>query len=395
MRRYIKHRSRALGFESLERRQMMAGDVEVKLDPFDGDLLVLGDGSPNAVDVRGTGVPGEVLITPLVDQATGQQTTVNGSSAPFVLSGVNTGLSVQMRGGNDEFYLRDYAFNSNGQIQGDQGADKLRIGNWVSYGTAGTGDVSFNGELYINEGQETLMTDGDYIFVGRVTVNERIHLRSGRGADYVEFYDVTIKGINMEGFPYALALNAEEEFDVVNIAYMTLHGKMKLDVDGLDHGNDVVSIITSVFYDEAYINAWEGSNTVALNANQFLSTLEIYSERGYDTIQITNSFCNKKITITGVWQENGNDSVTISGNTISERLYIWMGGGNDTIVVTGNQIVTAGIYGSTGYDGIIVRYNIFYGHVDINGGSEYDVLFLSGNLFYSTYAYYYFESIQA
>jgi hypothetical protein len=335
-----------------------------------------------------------VLITPLVDQATGQQTTVNGSSAPFVLGGVNAGLIVQLKGGNDEFYLRDYAFNGSAQIQGDAGADTLRIGNWVAYGSTGTGDVSFTGKLYMTEQLDTSPNDGDYIFLGRLTVGERIHMRTARGADYVEFYDVKINGNNMQGFPYALALNAEEEYDVVNIAYMTLHGRMKLDVDGLDYGNDVVSIITSVFYDTAYINAWEGSNTVALNANQFLSTLEIYSERGNDTIRLTNSFCNKKITITGVWHENGNDSVTISGNTISERLYIWMAGGNDTIVVTGNQIVTAGIFSSTGYDGVIVRYNIFYGHVDIDGGSEYDILYLSGNLFYSTYAYYNFESVQ-
>ena len=395
MRRFTRHRRRTLRIEPLEHRQLLAGDVEVKLDIFDGHLLVLGDNSANAVDVRGNGVPGEVLVTPLVDQATGQQTTVNGSPEPFVLSGVNAGLIVQLSGGNDEFYLRDYAFNGDAQVQGDAGADTLRIGNWVAYGTAGTGDVSFTGKLYMTEQLDTSLNDGDYIFLGRLTVGQRIQIRSGRGADYVEFYDVKINGNNMGTFPYALALNAEEEFDVVNIAYMTLHGKMKLDVDGLDHGNDVVSIITSVFYDEAYINAWEGSNTVALNANQFLSTLELYSERGNDDLRLTNSFFNKKITITGVWQENGNDQVTVTGNTISERLYIWMGGGNDTIVVTGNQIVTAGIFSSTGYDGVIVRYNIFYGHVDINGGSEYDILYFSGNLFYSTYAYYYFESVQA
>jgi hypothetical protein len=395
MRRYNKHRRRTLGLEPLENRQLLAGDVQVFFEAITGDLLIQGDSSPNAVDVRGTGVPGEVLITPLEDQATGQPTTVNGSSSPLVLSGVNAGVSAAMREGNDEFYLRDYAFNSDGRFFGDAGADTIRIGNWVAYGTAGTGDVSFTGEIYMDEQRESLTTEGDYIFLGRVTVNERIFLWSGRGADYIEFYDVKINGNNLEGYPYTLMLNAEEEYDVVNLAYTTVHGKMKLDVDGMDHGNDVVSIITSVFHDSAYINAWEGSNTVALNANQFLSTLEIYSERGQDTIRLTNSFCNKKITITGVWQENGNDSVTIQGNTISERLYIWMGGGNDTIVVTGNQIVTAGIYSSTGYDGVIVRYNVFYGHVDINGGSEYDILYFSGNLFYSTYAYYYFESIQA
>jgi hypothetical protein len=393
MRRYNKHRRRALGFESLEGRQMMAGDVEVRIDTFDGELIIHGDNSANAVDIRGTGVPGEALITPLVDVATGQQTTINGSSSPIVLSGF-TGLSVVLKGGNDEVYVKDLAFNGDGRFRGGAGADTIRIGAWVAYGTAGTGDVSFTGELNLTENDETLTTEGDYIFVGRVTVNERIWVRSGRGADYIEFYDVEAYGINQEGF-YTLVLNSEEEYDVFNIAYTTAHGKLQLDVDGMDYGNDVVSIITSVFYGDAYINAWEGSNTVALNANQFLSTLEIYSERGHDTIQITNCFCNKKITITGAWQENGNDSVTITGNTISERLYIWMGGGNDTIVVTGNRIVTAGIYGSTGYDGIIVRYNVFYGHVDINGGSEYDVLFFSGNLFYSTYAYYYFESIQA
>jgi hypothetical protein len=372
----------------------MAGDVQAYISPFSGDLAIRGDSSANAVDVRGTGVPGEVLITPLTDAATGQPTTINGSSTPIVLSGF-AGLDVIMYAGNDEFYVKDVAFSGDADLRGDEGADTFRVGAWVAYGTSGTGDVSFGGKFYMEEQFEYAATDGDYIFLGRVTVNEYINLRSGRGADYVEFYDVKVLGNNLGTFPYTVYLNAEEEYDVINLAYTTVYGKTTIDSDGLDYGNDVVSIITSVFHNAAYINVWEGSNTVALNANQFLSTLEIYSERGQDTIRLTNSFCNKKVTITGFWHDNGNDSVTIQGNTISERIYIWMAGGNDTIVVTGNQIVTAGLFSSTGYDAMIVRSNVFYGHVDMVAGSEYDILYFSGNLFYSTYAYYEFESVQA
>lgn len=394
MHRFRKHRRRTLGFESLESRRLLAGNISASISSFDGTLFLSGDDAANAVEVRGTGNASEVVITPLTDAATGKTTTVNGSTSPIVLKGVTGGLTVALFAGNDEFYVKDFAFAGEGYIRGDRGADTIRVGAWVAYGTTGTGDVSFGGTLAFSEQYDNSVADKDNLFMGRLSVGTRIEVSGSLGDDYVEMYDVTAKG-STDGFP-TLLLRGEEGSDNFNIAYTTVYGNMKITTDALETGHDLVSMITSVVHGSAYVDVWHGTNTVALNANQFLITLEIYHEIGDDTIKLTNSFCNKKVTITGFHDTyNGNDAITIENNTISERIYIYSGGGNDSIVVQANQIVTAAIYSASGYDGVTVRSNVFHGHVDFVGGSEYDILYISGNLFYSTHAIYEFESIQA
>jgi hypothetical protein len=372
----------------------LAGDVSASVFILDNSLQIVGDSAANAIDVRGTGVPGEVLITPLVDEATGQQTTVNGSALPIVLTGVTGGLAAPLGGGNDELYVKDFAFGGNGSIRGDQGADTIRIGAWVAYGQSGTGDVSFDGFLRIDEQLDSSASHGDYMFLGRVIVDEFIEITGHHGNDVYEFYNVRALGQALLSGA-ALKLWGNDGHDVFNLAYTTVHGNTMFSTDGQFGGNDLVSVITSVFHGSTYIDVWHGYNTVALNANQFLSTLEIFTETGNDTVILTNSFCVKKVTMSSFfWSSNGNDSFRIEGNTISERIYLNSGSGSDGVIIRNNQIVTAGIFCGAGSDALTVRNNVFYGHADFLGGTEFDVLYLSGNLFHSTYAYYEFESIQ-
>jgi hypothetical protein len=361
---------------------------------LDGTLLLDGDFLANAIDVRGTGVAGEVLITPLVDVATGHQTTVNGGATPVVLSGVVGGLSAVLSSGNDEIYVKDLAFAGNGWIFGDQCADTIRVGAWVAYGQSGTGDVSFGGSLLIDEQLDVSVYDSDYIFLGRVFVDETIDINGQHGNDTIELYNVTALGQNVV-VGDTLKLRGNDGNDVYNLAYTTVHGGALFSTDGVFGGHDLVSMITSVVHGRMYIDVWHGFNTVALNANQFLSTLELYSGTGSDTVILTNSYCVKKVTMTGIFVTAGdNDSFRIEGNTISERLYLNAGIGADSVIIRNNLIVTAGIFCGAGSDALTVRNNVFYGHSDFVGGTEFDVLYLSGNLFLSTYAYYEFESIQ-
>jgi hypothetical protein len=389
--RAFSKRRRGLGFESLECRRVMAGNIHA-FTVF-GHVAFEGDHEANAVDVRGNGNPGELVVTPLQDAATGQQTTVNGSAAPIVITGVTGGLTFRGEEGNDEFSVKDFAFNGDGRMLGDSGADRITIGAYVPYGTQGTGDISFSGELYISEQYESNTGNpGDYYFLGNLTVGTRITVEGWYGNDTLEMYDVTAYGSN-DGFATAY-IRGQDGSDVVNMAYTTLYGNLKILMDGENTGNDLISIITSVVHGTAYLDVWHGTNTIALNANQFLKTTDVWSEIGNDTMTFTNTFFNKKLNISSIYNNNGNDSITLVNNTISERVYVSTGNGNDTIDMRSNLIVTAGIFSGGGYDGVIVRNNVFYGHADFVGGTEYDILFMSGNLFYSTYGYYEFESVQ-
>jgi hypothetical protein len=329
-----------------------------------------------------------------VDAATGQSTTVNGGLTPVLLQGVVGGLNSALQSGNDELYLKDFAFAGDGRIWGGQGADTVRLGALVTYGQFGTGDVSFGGFLRIDEQSDVSVFDNDYVFLGRVIVSEFLEINGYYGNDTTDFYNVTVLGQNVQ-IGNALRFSGGDGNDVYNVAYTTVYGGTGFSTDGLIGGHDLVSVITSVFHGRAYIDVWHGYNTVALNANQFLNTLEIFTETGNDTVILTNSICAKKITMASFFvNSNGNDSFRVEGNIIQERIYLSSGSGVDSVIVRNNQIATAGIFTGAGSDALTVRNNAFFGHADFVGGTEFDVLYLSGNAFYSTYAYYEFESIQ-
>ena len=387
MRQFRKDRKRVFGFESLECRWTMAGNVSVSLGL--GNLSIVGDSAANALEVRGTLTPGEVLITPQIDEATGQQTTVNGSSSPLLLTGLTGNAGIVLFQGNDEIYIKDLVVPGNMNLAGDQGRDTLRLGNWVAYGQPGTGDVTIGGMLRIDEQLETSAADGDEIFLGRVTVGQ-MNIRGRQGNDFIEIYNARIN--NTVTGDWAV-IDGGEHNDVLNIAYFTVHGDIQLYGDQVTTGNDLISVITSVVHGKAYVDVWQGSNTVALNANQFLGVLEIYSEQGTDSITLTNSFCSQKVVMSSFYSaSNGNDTFLVTGNTMSDLLRIVAGSGYDNVTVQSNQIVKLYISAGSESDVVAVRYNIFYGHADILGGSGYDLLYFSGNLFLSTYALYEFEA---
>jgi hypothetical protein len=341
------------------------------------------------VEVRGTLTPGEVLITPLIDEATGQQTTVNGGTAPVLLTGLTNDAGIALGHGDDEIYILDLNVPGGMNLSGDQGRDTLRLGTWVAFGLPGTGDVTFGGLLRIDESLETSSADGDEIFLGRVTTGQ-IDIRGRHGNDFIEIYNAKSNG-TLPG-PAAI-IDGGENDDVLNIAYFTVHGEMQLYGDQVTTGNDLISLITSVVYGKAYIDVWQGSNTIAINANQFLGVLEIYSEQGTDSITLTNSFCSQKVVISSFYSaSNGNDTIWVTGNTMSDLLRIVAGSGYDNVTVQSNQIVKAYISAGSESDVVSVRYNVFYGHADILGGSGYDLLYFSGNLFWSTYSAYEFEA---
>jgi len=395
-------RRRRFGFESLECRRPLAGNVTASVSPFDGTLSLTGDGYANAVDVRGTGVVGEVLITPLVDVATGQQTNVtfngNTSSSPVLLQGV-AGLASSLQSGNDELYVKDFAFSGNGRIWGGQGADTVRLGALVSYGQTGTGDVSFGGSLRIDEQGDVSVYDNDYVFLGRVRVNEFLEINGYYGDDTTKFYNVTVLGQNI-GLLDALKFNGGDGNDLYDVAYTTAWGGTGIWTDGVVlGGHDLVSVITSAFHGRTYIDVWHGTNTVAMNANHFYGTIDLYSETGNDTVILTNSLCDYRVNLTSFfWASNGNDTFRVEGNYIFERIYLNAGSGSDSVTIRANQIATASILCGTGYDVAFVRYNYFTGAgpADFSGGTalypETDVLYHYGNSY--GYGFYEFESIQ-
>ena len=292
MNRRKKTQRRPFSFERLESRRPMAGDVQVTFGGVNGWLDLFGDSAANAVEIRGTGTPGQVLITPLNGTTLSTETTAP-STDPMLISGFTNNLSVNMNGGNDELYIKDVVVGGEGLIFGGAGADIIRICAWVAYGQQGTGDVSFAHDLRVDEQFDNSTADGDQIFLGRVTVGYSLFVWGNIGNDSIELYNVTVNSgeVGLNGL--ATVLHADDGNDVINVAYLTSRGFTDIQGDRLvtGSGNDVLSVITTVVYGNAMIDSYYGINTIALNANQFLGKLNVVGNNGTNTLILTNSFC--------------------------------------------------------------------------------------------------------
>src|SRR6476646_5579077 len=89
---------RRCSFESLEIRQMLAGDVTAKI--ANGNLVIKGDSLANGITIAAGTTAGTVVVTGV--NAGGAATNVNGTSNGAVtLSGFAGGLKIDMKGGDD------------------------------------------------------------------------------------------------------------------------------------------------------------------------------------------------------------------------------------------------------------------------------------------------------
>jgi hypothetical protein len=94
-------RTRRLGLETLERREMLAGNVSATVSL--GQLTLTGNFEDNAIVLWRGPNPGQVVVAGAKDSA-GGDTLVNGRTAPVTLSGVNR-IYADLRSGQDRILI--------------------------------------------------------------------------------------------------------------------------------------------------------------------------------------------------------------------------------------------------------------------------------------------------
>jgi len=172
-----KASSRRLGVESLEKRQVMAGNVVVF--HFNDALQIIGGDSSNQIFVIET-QPGVVQVSPL------DNTTINGRSGMFHLfNNPSDNLTINLAGGNDVLWLGKSSGPTssvrNVNVQMGAGSDYVQVRNTVAHGYDFS---SFNlGEEHQN--------DADTISIDRVNFRA-MGIGTGAGADRVYSTNSTI-----------------------------------------------------------------------------------------------------------------------------------------------------------------------------------------------------------
>lgn len=384
MGRFRKSQRRRLQFESLEHRRVMAGNVTVNFDSSllnllgQPTLLISGDAAANQIEVKGTGVAGELLLTPLPDPVTGvPTTTINGSSAPLLIRAVDGDVRIDVGAGDDRLFVHTVTFANDLQIYHGTGADDIDVGKYYAINQPGEGDVAVTGKFLIDAvvGDDTwgeVPGDGaDNIFFGRFS-SLRFEAHTRGGNDYLQVYNARIKNL--------MRVYTDGGDDNINFAYIT-GSTLWLDSDDpmlpATMGHDLVSLITSAFVDvRAYVEA--GYNTVALQANNFSGKLRVWGHTNPQTYSISGSIIGGVVDLETTL--SAADSIKISSTTFGSMLKIVTDGGNDYVEIQGNVINTFYALLGDGYDTLVFRNNDVFEASSAYGGALSDSLYNSGNL---------------
>ncbi len=385
MRRFRKGLRRDFRIETLESRQMLAGDIQATLSS--GNLTLTGDNGTNAVEIHGTGVAGEVAVRPLFKAG---PTTLEGATNQIVFTGVTGNVKYLGNLGDDDVIVHSLNVGGDLRIEIPEGSSNVRLGTWIAYGLPGTTDVNVGGTLSIRAWDSSGADGADNIFLGRTWVTGKAEVYTGGGNDTLEVYNARA-GI-VEFF-------AGDGNDAMNLAYLqATNPAVSVKIYGDDPnqsapGNDSISIITTSTVAKVVTDGGEGFNTLALNANNFGNELMlIVGGYGNNTVILTNSIVAGRCYFFG---SQGHDSLTVTGNQIYGKLGVYPSQGNDGATITANLLTQVEVIMDYGNDGVYFRNNNCLDYVQLWGGSGSDLLGVSGNAFHNGSLWLTFEVVTA
>lgn len=258
------------GFEALESRELMAGDVFVNVSEG-GDLIVRGDFAENEIQIvqplqeNGAPVAGRYHITGL------NGTRINGVFKQ-AFSNVTHDLQINLSGGND----------------------RLTLGNGVN-----------NAKFIVPNDLKIEMGGGaDVVVVDKITVRDDVSIATGDGNDSVTFRGSVGNLPGFDGGENDLFIDTGERAD--NVLLQNTFVRRNLVVNaGSDNFSDVVDL--------RFMNVGRNTN--------------IATGEGNDIVRISDAGFNDDLTIlTGT----GNDSVSIVRTQVDE-LFVSLGAGQDQI----------------------------------------------------------------
>ena len=178
-----------LSVESLESREMLAGEVDVFVSG--GNVVVQGDAGNNVINVVDNGGQLEV-------QGVGT-TTVNGGATGLDIADLNN-LTIHLNNGDDRVNIRGISADQL-RVNTGNGADRDNVNNnttanLVSIRTGlGVDEVNVNAtdanRMFIKTGHGL---SGDTVDLTNTTVVRRLSVRTGAGGDTVNTANLTSTG---------------------------------------------------------------------------------------------------------------------------------------------------------------------------------------------------------
>jgi hypothetical protein len=399
MRRFL---SRSLSFEALERRSMLAGDVNITV--ANNTLTFTGDSAANHLTLQG-GSGGSITAT----GANNTRLLFNGvpQGSQIVIAGGFNNIAVDLNAGDDTLQVSGITPTTiaiaNLNIAMDEGADVVRMGDYQTYVT---NPASIITKPYV------------------MTLGSTLQLNTGPGADLVQVVSVLVPNWDIDlgdsdgtnsnndgrtennffiplddqayiyvGEGNSIDVNGGTGDDLVNVNYLTTNGPFS--VSGVA-GNDVLSANGCRFKVGAVmLSGGAGADTLALDFSRHDgqgATATINLDAGSESDFILFARCliqNGAITIgTG----SGSDRVVIgryyansagnlaTGGNVVRAVTVNADSEGDVADIRGNDVQEFfGNFGGGG-DNVDFLNNIVRVRGLLDGGLDTDTLTFLGNL---------------
>lgn len=241
-------------YESLENRQLLAGDVAV-FHAADNILYVRGDAASNQIEIRGTD-SGAIVVEGL------NGTRINGQSRMRLANNGNTlnGLRVRLEGGDDLLFVEELRIRQTAVVQGGAGSD-----------TIGFDEVRLGQDL-------TIMGEG--------------------GDDAVALDEVSLRNLVVMG---------DDGNDLIGLDEVDVRGTTTIR-GGV--GNDRLAIDESLHRGAVFISGDDGSDFIGLDQSTIRGTTVIDTGAGNDTLYLDDTIVSGNATVQG---GGGNDRVELDG----------------------------------------------------------------------------------
>lgn len=314
--------SKQLGFETLEDRQLMAGNVTAVVNA--GRLDITGDASANSITINFLTATNRYQI--IGNTAGGSNTTINGVDAnqagneQFInVSQLTRGVVIRMNAGDD---VVNFASGGITETRVPQSMDVL-LGDGNDTFTAGrvgnqAGGADPIASTFIVQRFLTIVGGGgnDTIDVTNAQIGRDLHIDGDTGSGFA-----TSDGndtIRM-ATTFTPSGGTEQTFPV------SVGGDVRIRGGG---GNDLVQFTNLNVGDDMRIEDAAGALTLTLTNVNVNDALTISKSGGVDTITLQN-ISSKSLTMdTG----SGNDVVTIRESDF-RRVNINLGAGRDTLTI--------------------------------------------------------------
>lgn len=284
--------SRQSKFESLERRELFAGNILAAYNPVSRALSLNGDGLSNSAvvaPVAGGGI-----------RVTGVATTINGAASMFIPSPYLGAVNVNLAAGNDSIVVNDILMGSFNLLE-TTGNDRVTLNNV---------GVQGNVQINTNVGADQIRVDG--LFQGNVTILSGIHddTVTVSGDIGIVFAGPNTKELNNNyifGGPIGggaiLTVNTSDGSDKVNLT--------NLDVDG------TASVNTGIHKDSVRTNVLRVTDSMAVRTGD-----------GVDNVLVTLTACPLVTIDVG----SGDDLVDVDVLSLGSGAWNFNGGlGIDTL----------------------------------------------------------------